>query len=112
MNDVSNVVLEATGVQYQMSFDEAAFFEWLNKIPSVDSYQGQRFTLYIKVIVDTLDEDALNELAALYRRYRIDPRAACSQHRAAWPLVQQPRPLVAQRSIRHRLNREGRAAPG
>ncbi|SHP33132.1 Uncharacterised protein [Mycobacteroides abscessus subsp. bolletii] len=74
MNDVSNVVLEATGVQYQMSFDEAAFFEWLNKIPSVDSYQGQRFTLYIKVIVDTLDEDALNELAALYRRYRIDPR--------------------------------------
>lgn len=67
-----HVVLKATGVRYYSELDEAAFFEWLDKNPQVESYRGRNHTLYINVNVDSGEEWELCELAALYTRYNID----------------------------------------
>ncbi|OHU63851.1 hypothetical protein [Mycobacteroides chelonae] len=73
MSDDKALILEATGVQYQLPLDEAAFFEWLDKIPAVLSYSGYDRTLEIAIAPSAIDEDALSEFVALYRRYHMDP---------------------------------------
>lgn len=74
MSASETVVLEATAVTHYSQLDDDAFFAWLDRIGGVDSYRGERATLYITVTLDELDEAALNEFVALYRRYNIDPR--------------------------------------
>ncbi|MBF6167271.1 hypothetical protein IU486_21310 [Streptomyces gardneri] len=70
MGGGSTVVLEATDVWYHSRGDEAAFFEWLNSIPSVRSYGGRLSTL--EIVVETpVDDGSLRELLALFYRYRI-----------------------------------------
>ncbi|CPU06218.1 hypothetical protein [Mycobacteroides abscessus] len=73
MSDDKTLVLEATGVLYQLPLDETAFFQWLDKIPAVLSYSGYDRTLEIVIARSAVDEDALSEFVALYRRYHIDP---------------------------------------
>jgi hypothetical protein len=68
------VELEATGVRYFSGHDEAAFFEWLKKIPCVQKIEGRGRTLHIAVELDALNEDALREFLALFRRYGVDMR--------------------------------------
>ncbi|MBF6204317.1 hypothetical protein IU483_09310 [Streptomyces gardneri] len=71
MSDGSTVVLKVTDVWYYSRGDEAAFFEWLDRIPSVRSYGGRLSTL--EIVVDTpVDDDSLRELVALFYRYHID----------------------------------------
>lgn len=67
----TEIALEATGVEYGSSYDEAAFFEWLDKIPAVRSYKGERRTLYIEVDA-TADDESLYELVSLFHRYNVD----------------------------------------
>lgn len=68
------VKLEATGVQYRSSSDEAAFFEWLDHIAAVQSYDGGYGNTEVIVISpDAIDEQTLQEFVALYRRYHVDP---------------------------------------
>ncbi|MBB5912992.1 hypothetical protein BJY24_001859 [Nocardia transvalensis] len=71
MGDKSTVALEATDVWYYSHGDEAAFFEWLDKIPAVRSYGGR--VNILEIVVETpVDEDSLRELLALCYRYRIN----------------------------------------
>ncbi|MFQ6397593.1 hypothetical protein ACLMAJ_29625 [Nocardia sp. KC 131] len=67
----TEIALEATGVVYRSSHDEAAFFEWLDKIPAVRSYKGELRTLYITVDASA-DDESIYELVALFHRYHVD----------------------------------------
>ncbi|WP_063049756.1 hypothetical protein [Nocardia arthritidis] len=67
----TEIVLKASGVEYGSPYDEAAFFEWLDKIPAVRSYEGELRTLYIKVDA-TADDESVYELVSLFDRYRVD----------------------------------------
>lgn len=52
--------------------DEAAFFEWLNKIQSVIKYEGRGLNIYLYIDTKKLDEMDLRELLALFYRYDMD----------------------------------------
>ncbi|MEU2121939.1 hypothetical protein [Nocardia niwae] len=67
----TEIVLEATGSRYGSPFDEAAFFEWLDKISAVRAYEGELRTLYIKVDA-TADDESVYELVSLFHRYHVD----------------------------------------
>jgi len=67
----TEIALAATGVNYGSSYDEAAFFEWLDKIPAVRSYNGELRTLYIQVDA-TADDESIYELVSLFHRYHVD----------------------------------------
>ena len=67
----TDIALEANGVVYRSSHDEAAFFEWLNKIPAVRSFEGALRTLCITVDASA-DDESVYELLALFCRYHVD----------------------------------------
>jgi hypothetical protein len=71
MNEVNIIELEATGVRFFSEYDESAFFDWLNKLVCVQKYEGRGKTLYITVNSEAVDEDALREFLALFRRYGV-----------------------------------------
>jgi hypothetical protein len=68
------VQLEALRVIYSSPLDECAFFEWLDKLPCVKGYHGEKEMLYIDVSASDVDEEGLRELLALFKRYKIDLR--------------------------------------
>ncbi|TDZ90218.1 hypothetical protein [Mycobacteroides salmoniphilum] len=70
----TKVELIARGVTFYSHGDEKAFFQWLNRIPGFESYQGQDSTLRIAVNPDIGEEWDPAEFVALYRRYNIDIR--------------------------------------
>jgi hypothetical protein len=74
MNEVNLIELEATGVRFFSEYDESAFFDWLNKLACVQKYEGHGRTLYITVNSEAVDEDALREFLALFRRYGVAMR--------------------------------------
>lgn len=67
----TEIALQATGVEYGSPFDEAAFFEWLDKIPAVRSYEGELRTLYIRVDA-AADDESVFELVSLFHRYHVE----------------------------------------
>ncbi|WP_024800496.1 hypothetical protein [Nocardia sp. BMG51109] len=67
----TEIVLEATGIRYGSLNDEAAFFEWLDKIPAVRSHDGRLRTLYINVDPEA-DDESVRDLVALFHRYHVD----------------------------------------
>lgn len=74
MNPANAVELEAKDVRFYSEGDEAAFFEWLDKIPCVSNYRGEGRVLLISVDRGRADEDSLRELLAIFFRYRIAMR--------------------------------------
>jgi len=66
-----NTVLVATGVTYYHPNDEAAFFEWLDRIECVASYRGEVRDLFISLKRRPTRHDLL-ELLAFFFRYGID----------------------------------------
>jgi hypothetical protein len=66
------LVLSAKRVWYHSEYDEAAFFEWLDKLPCVKRCEGELDVLYIYVDEAKVDEGALRELLALFRRYAVE----------------------------------------
>ena len=74
MNAPTYVELEATSVRFYSRHDEDAFFEWLKKLPCVEKCQGRGLTVHISVKPALVDEDALREFLALFRRYGVDGR--------------------------------------
>jgi hypothetical protein len=66
------VTLLAKRVWYYSEYDEAALFEWLDKLPCVRRYDGELDVLNIYVDSAKVDERALRELLALFRRYSIE----------------------------------------
>lgn len=74
MSKVNIIELEATGVRFFSEYDESAFFDWLNKLECVQNYEGRGRALYITVNSEAVNEDALREFLALFRRYGIAMR--------------------------------------
>jgi hypothetical protein len=72
MNTTFIVELQATGIRFFSHYDEKAFFEWLDKLSFVESYQGRLRTLYILINSPAVDEEGLRELLSLFRRYEIE----------------------------------------
>lgn len=72
MSTAEQLVLEAEPLRYYSHNDEAAFFEWLDKLPCVTSYKGRGKTLYITVNTAAVDDEAFRDLFALFRRYDLD----------------------------------------
>lgn len=66
------LTLIAKRVWYYSENDEAAFFEWLDKLACVKRYEGELDALNIHVDKSKVDEHALRELLALFLRYRVD----------------------------------------
>ncbi|RQR33948.1 hypothetical protein DIE04_22680 [Burkholderia sp. Bp8994] len=67
-----DLVLSAKRVWYYSECDESAFFEWLDKLPCVKRYEGELDVLSIYVDQAKVDESALRELLALFRRYAVE----------------------------------------
>lgn len=66
------VVLEMSPVgPFYSPNDEAAFFEWLDKIKPIKRYYGRLETLYIEVINSKVTEYELRELLAAFHRYKV-----------------------------------------
>jgi hypothetical protein len=74
MSDGQVIELEATAVQFFSAHDESGFFEWLKKLTCVKRSEGRGRTIYLSVELASVDEDALRELLALFRRYAVDMR--------------------------------------
>ncbi len=66
------LVLSAKRVWYFSEHDEAAFFEWLDKLPCVQRYEGKLDVLSIYVDPSKVNESSVRELLALFRRYSVE----------------------------------------
>lgn len=71
MNEEKVIPLEAARVRFFSTYDEAAFFEWLKKLPCIISCEGIGRVIHLQVNAGSVDEDALRELLSLFRRYGI-----------------------------------------
>ena len=71
------------GPKYMSQRDEAAFFYWLKRIPSVVGVTGSVRTLTVQVRGQGLPDETLRELLALFRRYRIGMRQFARYESAA-----------------------------
>ena len=60
------------GPHYGSDLDEATFFEWLERIPCVDSVGGELGDVHIELKAGPVDDASLHELLALFHRYRLD----------------------------------------
>ncbi|MGW4118107.1 hypothetical protein [Nocardia sp. NPDC004711] len=69
MPAAGDLILEVEPLTYYSYNDEAAFFEWLDKLPCVTSYRGRGRALFIAVNVAAVDDEAFRDLLALYQRY-------------------------------------------
>ena len=69
---VDTIELKAKAIQYGSALDEAAFFDWLQKLPCVSGFEGRGDTLYIRIASSKVDKAALRELLALFTRYGVD----------------------------------------
>lgn len=65
-------VLVAKRVWYYSENDEAAFFEWLDKMDCVEKYEGELDILSIYVNKALVDAASVYEFLALFRRYGVD----------------------------------------
>jgi len=65
------IELEAAKVSFLSQHDEAAFFEWIGKIPSVTKAEGSGYSIFLHVDGDAIDEEDLRELISLFRRYGV-----------------------------------------
>ena len=66
------IELRAQRTRFFSPLDEAAFFSWLGKLPCVSKVEGKGDTIFIRVRESKVNERALRELLALFRRYRVD----------------------------------------
>jgi len=72
MIDDCIVELVASKVRFFSQNDEAAFFEWLNKLTCLNSYEGRGANLYIYINRISVDEGNLRELLSLFRRFDVE----------------------------------------
>jgi hypothetical protein len=66
------LILNAKRILYFSENDEAAFFEWLDKLSCVQRYEGELDVLHIHIDKTKVDEYELRELISLFRRYEVD----------------------------------------
>ncbi|OLL31662.1 hypothetical protein BTH42_11165 [Burkholderia sp. SRS-W-2-2016] len=68
----NEIALSAKRVRYYSECDETAFFEWLDKLSCVKRYEGELDVLSIYVDETKVDENALRDLLALFRRFAVE----------------------------------------
>jgi hypothetical protein len=71
-SDKMAIVLKCKNVTFFHSQDEAAFFEWLKKMPYIACVKGSRNILFIEINEALFDNAALHAIVASLRRYKID----------------------------------------
>ena len=76
------VELIARATTFFSQLDEDSFFEWLAKIPCVSQFTGQEDILYIQITRSKVDQSALQDLLALFYRYKIDMKQLAILDRA------------------------------
>lgn len=59
-------------VFFYCQLDEDAFFEWINKIKCIKSYEGARDELYLDFVDKPLDYQDMKDLIGLLYRYKIN----------------------------------------
>ncbi len=67
----TNIILVCKAVNYYSSHDEAAFFEWIKKIPSIIKVDGLHDELYLDIESKDITDNELRELIALFYRYKV-----------------------------------------
>lgn len=98
---MNQIKLVCKHVTYFSSYDEDAFFEWLQKIPSVKRFIGRLDELYIFFESNIIPDKDLRELMGLFYRYHVDMKqleiflnesnknwfdiADVSSHHNVWP---------------------------
>lgn len=73
-SEETHIKLVASRVTYYSPNDEAAFFEWIRKIPSIINYEGKGSDIFIYISDKNMDEFCLREIIALFKRYGIEMR--------------------------------------
>lgn len=68
----ARVVLTCKSVLFFSHHDEDAFFEWLEKIGSIEDSKGSRDVLYVYMKSNEIPDDDLREIIALFYRYAVD----------------------------------------
>lgn len=69
--DKKNNYLTCKRVRFYALKDEDAFFEWINKIKCIKSYEGARDELYLDLVDKPLDFEDMKDLIGLFYRYKI-----------------------------------------
>lgn len=59
-------------VRFYTPDDETAFFEWIQRIKSIKSFEGSGDELYLDLKKKTLTESDLYDFLGLFKRYKID----------------------------------------
>lgn len=65
------MLLECVAVEFLSPIDERIFFDWLEKINGVSGVYGQGLSIMLKMD-DSINDESLRELLALFYRYGID----------------------------------------
>jgi hypothetical protein len=66
--------LTCKSVWYYSQKDEDAFFEWIEKIECIESFEGVRDELYLNLIDCELEYEDMQDLIALFYRYKVNMR--------------------------------------
>src|SRR3989338_2643526 len=80
-------ILICKSVIFYASKDEDAFFEWIKKIACVGSFSGVKDELYLYISSTILEDENLNDLLALFYRYKIDMKQLkrfLNEHNKGW----------------------------
>lgn len=64
--------LKFTSIEYYSQGDERAFFEWLDRIASVEKVGGVGTDLLLRISSTSVPDEDLRELIALVTRYLTD----------------------------------------
>lgn len=70
----NKIILICRRVIFYSTIDEDLFFEWVNRIPAIMSLKGISDEIHLSVKDVNLDYTDLNELVALFDRYKIDTK--------------------------------------
>jgi hypothetical protein len=66
------VFLTCTSVWYYSATDEAFFFAWIDKIPSIKTSNGIKDDLFLHFANNDIPDNDLREIIALFYRYKVD----------------------------------------
>lgn len=66
------IILICKRVLFYSSIDEDLFFEWISRIPVITEVKGISDEIHLHVLNESLKYEHLNEIVALFDRYKID----------------------------------------
>jgi len=69
------IEVRASAVRFFSPMDEAAFFEWIKKLPSVSDVYGEIRDIVLCISEEGISKTDFHELIAIFRRYNIELRS-------------------------------------